>query len=394
MIRQRLHMPRRTFLGGAAIFSVSLALDGLTATTASATPATSAEAQAEIDLVATKLADMRTSLESASDAYYKALQESEEATGKMQEAEEKIVENTQKIEKLQGTLGKRANDMYKNGPLTFLDVLLGSANFDAFVRNWDALTALNESDEDAITESKRLREENKENKRVAKAQKDVADKKAEEAAAARKQAEEMVATYEATVASLSEEKQRLIEEEQRIAAEAAAEAARARAEEQTRAAVDASNSANNDASTSSSSSAANSPSRSSSSSSKSSSSGVYKNNGGQSYPSVVAAAQSQLGVPYVWGGRTWNQALDCSGLTMLCYQKAVGIYIGSWTGAQYSLAKSIVPVSQAQPGDVLYNSGHVGICTQAGGGQYIHAPEPGDVVKYSSWSQFYCALRY
>lgn len=37
---------------------------------------------------------------------------------------------------------------------------------------------------------------------------------------------------------------------------------------------------------------------------------------------IVAAAVSQLGVPYVWGGTTPGVGLDCSGLTQYCYAQA------------------------------------------------------------------------
>ncbi len=37
---------------------------------------------------------------------------------------------------------------------------------------------------------------------------------------------------------------------------------------------------------------------------------------------VIAAAESQLGVPYVWGGSIPGVGLDCSGLTQYCYPQA------------------------------------------------------------------------
>lgn len=44
-----------------------------------------------------------------------------------------------------------------------------------------------------------------------------------------------------------------------------------------------------------------------------------------------------------------------------------------------------ISVSQALPGDILWKEGrHVGI--YIGNGQYIHAPQSGDVVKISSVS--------
>ena len=106
---------------------------------------------------------------------------------------------------------------------------------------------------------------------------------------------------------------------------------------------------------------------------------------------IVAAAYSQLGVPYVWGGATPGVGLDCSGLTQYCYQQA-GISIPRNTEDQYAQGKKIA-LSKAQPGDILYRTGHVGI--YIGDDRYIHAPHQGEVVKVESGiSGFTCALSY
>lgn len=106
---------------------------------------------------------------------------------------------------------------------------------------------------------------------------------------------------------------------------------------------------------------------------------------------IVQAAYSQLGVPYVWGGSTPGVGLDCSGLTQYCYRQA-GISISHYTEDQLRELTAI-PLSKAQPGDVLYRRGHVAI--YIGGDEYIHEPHTGDVCrKATGISSFTCALRY
>ena len=97
---------------------------------------------------------------------------------------------------------------------------------------------------------------------------------------------------------------------------------------------------------------------------------------------VVAIAMQYLGIPYRWGGATPSGGFDCSGLTMYVYAQ-VGVSLPHYAAAQYQLG---VPVSREdlQPGDLVFfsNLGHMGM--YIGGGNMIHAPQTGDVVKISS----------
>jgi peptidoglycan DL-endopeptidase CwlO len=102
-------------------------------------------------------------------------------------------------------------------------------------------------------------------------------------------------------------------------------------------------------------------------------------------------ALSELGVPYVWGGST-PSGFDCSGLVMWAYAQ-VGVSLPHSSYAQYGYG---VPVSrdQLQPGDLVFfdGLGHVGI--YIGGGQFVHAPHTGDVVKVSSLDEAWYSAAY
>jgi cell wall-associated NlpC family hydrolase len=109
------------------------------------------------------------------------------------------------------------------------------------------------------------------------------------------------------------------------------------------------------------------------------------------YGGVVGIAMQYLGVPYRWGGAD-PSGFDCSGLIMYAYGK-IGVSLPHYTGAQWSMG---VPVSSGdlQPGDLVFFNGlgHAGI--YVGGGQFIHAPHTGDVVKISSMGESWYASTY
>jgi cell wall-associated NlpC family hydrolase len=97
--------------------------------------------------------------------------------------------------------------------------------------------------------------------------------------------------------------------------------------------------------------------------------------------SVVAQAESYLGVPYVYGGGSYS-GVDCSGLTSAVYAD-LGVSLPHSAAGQYA---ATVPVSSPQPGDLVFSDftgggvGHVAI--YAGGGMVISASLPGTTVRY------------
>ena len=128
-----------------------------------------------------------------------------------------------------------------------------------------------------------------------------------------------------------------------------------------------SSSSNSSSSSSSSGSSSSSSSSSGSTSSSSSSSSSYAP-GGSSGSAIVAYADQFVGNPYVWGGNSLTNGIDCSHFV---YQvlKNCGVYSGGYVTSSgwRSQGRAVSSLSEAQAGDVICYSGHVAIYDGAGG---------------------------
>ena len=365
-----------------AAFAAILAV-GLSVPAASAFAAPSDDKQAEAQAALQKLNQYQSELDQASANYEAAHQEQIDAQNRADEAQKQIEEKTAQIEKDQQRLSDRARDMYRSGDTNFLDVILGASSFEQFATTWNMLETLNGNDAELVSETKTAREELQAAKQEAEEQAKVASDKAEEAKSVAEAADQKASEMQQTYNSLSAEAQELISQE-RAAQEAQQQAAAAAAEQNGTAGNDAAttitnNNRNNTASSNSSSSSNSNKNNASSSATNNSKPQSVSGN------SVVNRAYSQLGKPYQWAAVGPN-SFDCSGLVSYCltgsYSRlgTTGTFMG-WTR-----------VSSPQPGDICVNSHHCGI--YIGGGQMIHAPRTGDVVKVSSVHSDMIYVRY
>lgn len=365
-----------------AAFAAILAV-GLSVPAASAFAAPSDDKQAEAQAALQKLNQYQSELDQASANYEAAHQEQIDAQNRVDEAQKQIEEKTAQIEKDQQRLSDRARDMYRSGDTNFLDVILGASSFEQFATTWNMLETLNGNDAELVSETKTAREDLQAAKQEAEEQAKVASDKAEEAKSVAEAADQKASEMQQTYNSLSAEAQELISQE-RAAQEAQQQAAAAAAEQNGTAGNDAAttitnNNRNNTTSNNSSSSSNSNKNNASSSATNNSKPQSVSGN------SVVNRAYSQLGKPYQWGSVGPN-SFDCSGLVSYCltgsYSRlgTTGTFMG-WTR-----------VSSPQPGDICVNSHHCGI--YIGGGQMIHAPRTGDVVKVSSVHSGMIYVRY
>jgi len=100
---------------------------------------------------------------------------------------------------------------------------------------------------------------------------------------------------------------------------------------------------------------------------------------------IIADARSKLGSRYVFGAEG-PDVFDCSGLMQWVFGQH-GVKLPR-VAADQAKAGQRVSMSQLRPGDLIFSTwdsspdvDHVAL--YIGGGEYIHAPRPGDVVKVS-----------
>lgn len=97
---------------------------------------------------------------------------------------------------------------------------------------------------------------------------------------------------------------------------------------------------------------------------------TYANPTGSTGADVVQFAKQFVGNPYVYGGTSLTNGADCSGFVMSVY-KNFGVSLPHSSAADRSVGAAVNGLENAQPGDLVCYSGHVGI--YAGNGQIVHA---------------------
>ena len=86
-----------------------------------------------------------------------------------------------------------------------------------------------------------------------------------------------------------------------------------------------------------------------------------------------------VGNPYVWGGNSLTNGVDCSGFTSLVHAACGVKGVPRQSSAQRNGGKPVNGLANALPGDIICYSGHVAI--YIGGGQIVHASNPSPYPK-------------
>jgi peptidoglycan DL-endopeptidase CwlO len=366
---------------------IALALAALAAAgVARATPAEIQQKKAEAEQVLAQIEEIDAELGLAIEAY-------NSATLRLDEIEEDIRVNQRHLaiarrayKTAQGNLANRIVALYVEGEQDVLEVLLGSANLDDLLDRVDSVQRISAQDVAIIEAVRDSRAQIRTlAKKLAKARAEQRNVVASRAAQ-RESIEDKLAERQQLYESIKDQIVQLEAEERERQRRLAEEAERRREAERAAAAAAESSAA-----------AASSAAATSSSGGVSTAtedvavaSGVTSAAPAQ-YGSVVDVAMQYLGTPYVWGGAS-PSGFDCSGLVVYAYGQ-IGVSLPHYTGALWQSGSS-VSSDQLAAGDLVFFNGlgHVGI--YIGGGQFIHSPHTGDVVKISSLSEGWYASTY
>ncbi len=304
---------------------------------------------------------------------------------------EELAQAQQKSANQYEAMKKRIQFMYERGDTAMIETLLGSADMTDFLNKVEYVSDVYEYDRNLLTQYQITVQQVADLKVNVETEKAELEAMQEEYAAQQSSLETILAQkreqmgsydnqlvtaqakadeFKQTIAAQNE----IIKEEERKqleAAKAAEAAAKARA---------AKNNAGNSSGGSSSgnnSNTANNGSQGSGSSGGSSGSSSSGSGGGAnpgyatnvSGGAVVSYACQFVGNPYVWGGTSLTQGADCSGFVMSVFAH-FGISLPHSSAALQGCGKE-VSYANAQPGDLICYSGHVGI--YMGGGMIVHA---------------------
>jgi cell wall-associated NlpC family hydrolase len=341
----------------AALATVTLFGESASAAPASPEKPSISEVKAQVDR-------LYHQAEAATERYNGAKEQTETQRARADALLDQVARRTETLNDARRTIGEYAAAQYRGGGLDGTTSFLLSSDPQQFLDQAHLMNRLSDRQEQAMetfraqqAETTQKRAEAVESlQKLTEAQQRLSAEKTavkQKLAAAQKLLNSLTAQEKARLAALEKKRQ------EEAAAKAAAIAAKEKAAQEA--------AANDTASSGS--------STGSSSGSTAPASGTYAAKAAK----AIEFARAQLGKPYVYGA-TGPNSYDCSGLTQAAWG-AAGVSIPRTTYDQVDFG-SRVTADQLQPGDLVFfysDVTHVGL--YIGGGQMIHAPHTGTVVK-------------
>ena len=366
----------RTHLARATV-AVALGATVLTGLPTLALADTSAELQAKLDEANAHLNDLYSQAEQVSEQVNQTQVDLDNTNSEIEQKQSELAS-------AQDTLSKRVASNYKTGGVSLVSILFDSTSFEDLVNRVTYASKVSDSDAQVIQQVKDI--QNELNEKQAQQQQLLADQQSQQA-----ELNDKVNEAQSYVSSLDQQVQDALAKEQ-AECEAQQEAERKAAEEKAAQENNYVPEGNANAGNTNSNANANTNNGGGSDNGGSSNnSGNSGNSGGNSgggnlsssaRNTIISTAYSKIGCGYVYGA-SGPSNYDCSGLVQACYA-AAGIYVPHSSGSLAGYCNK--PASQAEPGDIVWTPGHVGI--YIGGGTTIEAMNPSVGVTYGRLSSF------
>ncbi len=371
MTSSRTRQASATLVALAALVTAILTV----ASSATANPSiTSKEAQARAILA--EIDQKNMALEQTIEAYNYANVQLAEIDGALKTNTRHLAVARQSLNVAQAHIAERLRALYVNGDGGgAVEVILGAESLDDLLNRLDMVQRVGDQDNQVLKDVKSFRREVQHRRAKLRSDRQRQERVVASRAAQKASVESQLGELRRLESSVQDELQRMRAEEARRQQILAAQArARLLQEQQAAAAAAAARLTASDAATSTGQDAA-APVLEATTSEGTTSAPPAR------YGGVVGIAMQYLGVPYVWGGAS-PSGFDCSGLVQFVFNQ-VGVSLPHHAASIFNYGTP-VSESELQPGDLVFFSGlgHMGI--YIGGGQMIHAPHTGDVVKISS----------
>ncbi len=352
-------------LATAGVFTLILLLAlSLSASFAAAEPDL-ASSQAEVDRISAEVSSINVSAEQAIERYNQANSELEETRRQIAENEKALAEAKVKLTDSQARLDKRLENIYRQGSLSFMDVMLSTSSFNEFMSRFDLLGKIGAQDKSDVDEVIQYKSETEQAQADLERTKQRQEELLDTVSSEKNQIESQLAARQAVLSGAQGEVAQILaqqQQQQQFAGPVPAAAQNGGAQ------------APSDSQLSPAPAPAPAPDPEPDSPAPPP---VYGN--------AASIAMQYLGVPYVWGGASPSGGFDCSGLVMYVYAQ-MGIYLPHSASAQY-YSGTPISFSELAPGDLVFFGRpiyHVGI--YIGGGSMIHAPTEGQVVSITGIS--------
>lgn len=298
--------------------------------------ATSDEIKTELNDAKTELNRLYEQSEVVSEELNKTISELEETKSSVATTQEDARETNKRLHQLQNRLRKRVRSNYKSGDIDLIEIILSCSTFEEFTESVKFATHIADNDTTTIEQTNELREQLAEQLAQLQELQEQQQQLVDEQDYQQRQLQAAAEEQESYVANLDEklQEQLRVEEEERREAERKAREEAERKEQERQAELERQQQQQQEQQ----------PAETTTPTTPQSTD--------ERRQILVNCAKSQLGLPYIWGGKEPGVGMDCSGLVSWCYDQ-IGIHMPHYHASIAEYVRERRSVEELEPGDVI-----------------------------------------